>query len=104
LIAGFHFLALRIRAGGLPAGDEGSWMAVASELAQGRGFATRWLEAHFLTPYALPRPDDFRYPGLTGLLALAFRLFGASIETARWTVGMAFLAFAAAASPKRPSV
>jgi hypothetical protein len=71
-------------------------MAVASELSRGHGFTTRWLEAHFLLPYALPRPDDFRYPALTGLLALAFRVFGASIETARWAVGGAFLAFAAA--------
>jgi hypothetical protein len=96
LALGFHFLALRIRTGGLPGGDEGSWMAVAAELAEGRGFTTRWLEAHFLVPYALPRPDDFRYPALTSLLALAFRLFGYSVETARWTVAAAFLAYAAA--------
>jgi hypothetical protein len=96
LAIGFHFLALRIRAGGLPSGDEGSWMSVAAELAHGHGFATRWLEAHFLVPYALPRPDDFRYPALTSLLALSFRLFGFSIETARWTVGAVFLAFATA--------
>jgi len=96
LAIGFHFLALRIRAGGLPTGDEGSWMSVAAELAHGHGFATRWLEAHFLVPYALPRPDDFRYPALTSLLALSFRLFGFSIETARWTVGAVFLVFATA--------
>ena len=94
--AGWHFLALRIRAGGLPGGDEGSWLAVATELAHGRGFTTRWLEAHFLVPYSLPRPDDFRYPALASLLALAFRIFGISLETARWTVAVVFLGFATA--------
>src|SRR6185369_15716110 len=73
-----------------------SWMSVANELAHGRGFSTRWLEVHFLVPYTLPRPDDFRYPALTSLLALTFRVFGYSIETARWTVGAVFLAFATA--------
>ncbi|MBW8886760.1 MAG: glycosyltransferase family 39 protein [Fibrobacteres bacterium] len=96
LAVGFHCLALRIRAGGLPSGDEGSWMSVAAELAHGHGFTTRWLEAHFLVPYALPRPDDFRYPALVSLLALCFRLFGFSIETARWAVAGVFLAFATA--------
>lgn len=96
LAAGWHFLALRIRAGGLPAGDEGSWIAVATELANGRGFTTRWLEAHFLLPYSIPRPDDFRYPALVSLLALDFRLFGFSVETARWTAAGVLLAFAAA--------
>jgi hypothetical protein len=96
LLAGFHFLALRVRAGGLPAGDEGSWLSVAAELARGHGFTTRWLEAHFLVPYTLPRPDDFRYPALTSLLALVFRLAGYSVEAARWTVTAVFLAFAAA--------
>lgn len=95
LLLGFHLLALRIRAAGPPSGDEGSWIAVASEFAHGRGFTTRWLECPFLVPYTLPRPDDFRYPGLVSLLALAFRAFGQSIETARWTVAAIFLAFAA---------
>jgi hypothetical protein len=95
LALGFHFLALRIRTAGPPSGDEGSWIAVAAEFAHGRGFTTRWLECPFLVPYALPRPDDFRYPGLVSLLALAFRAFGYSVETARWTVGAIFLAFAA---------
>jgi hypothetical protein len=91
---GFHFLSIRIRGGGLPSGDEGSWIAVATELAHGNGFTTRWLEAHFLLPYTLPRPDDFRYPMLTSLLALAFKIGGFSVETARWTVASIFLAFA----------
>jgi hypothetical protein len=95
LLAGFHFLALRVRAGGLPVGDEGSWLSVASELARGQGFSTRWLEGHYLLPYALPRPDDFRYPALTSLLALVFRIFGQSVEAARWTVTWVFLGFAA---------
>jgi len=97
LLAGFHFLALRVRAGGLPGGDEGSWLSVAAELARGHGFTTRWLEGHFLIPYALPRPDDFRYPALTSLLALVFRVAGCSIESARWTVTAVFLAYAASA-------
>lgn len=99
LLLAWHLLALRIRAGGLPMGDEGSWIAVAAELARGNGFTTRWLEGHFLTPYALPRPDDFRYPAMASLLALQFKLWGVSIETARWTAAAAWLAFAAAAWP-----
>lgn len=94
LAVGFHFLALRIQGGGLPDGDEGSWIAVATELALGRGFMTRWLEAPFLLPYAIPRPDDFRYPVMTSLLALDFKIWGFSVETARWTVAWVFLAFA----------
>lgn len=93
-LAAAHFLSLRIRGGYLPGGDEGSWMSVASEVAHGHGYLTRWLEGHFLSPYALPRPDDFRYPVLTSLLALSFRVFGQSVETARWTVAGVFLAFA----------
>lgn len=94
LSASVYFLQLRIRGGYPPGGDEGSWMSVASEVAHGRGYTTRWLEGHFLTPYALPRPDDFRYPMLTSLLALAFGIWGQSVETARWTVAGVFLAFA----------
>ena len=94
LLAAAYFLALRIRGGYPPAGDEGSWMSVASEVARGQGYSTRWLEGHFLTPYTLPRPDDFRYPVLTSLLALAFGIWGQSVETARWTVAGVFLAFA----------
>ncbi len=97
LLAGWHLLALRIRSGGLPGGDEGSWMAVAGQLARGQGFTTRWLEAHFLVPYTVPRPDDFRYPILTSLLAASFRIWGVSVETARWAVATVFLAFAASA-------
>ncbi len=93
LLLGFHFLALRVFAGGLPGGDEGSWLSVAAELARGHGFTTHWLEAHFLTPYTLPRPDDFRYPALTSLLAMVFRAGFFSLEAARWTVTAVFLAF-----------
>ena len=93
LLLAWHFLALRVRAAGLPGGDEGSWLSVAAELARGKGFTTRWLEAHFLVPYALPRPDDFRYPALTCLLAAVFRIFGASVEAGRWTVVAVYLAF-----------
>lgn len=96
LAAGFHLLAIRIHAGGYPQGDEGSWLSVAAELARGHGFATRWLEFHFLTPYTLPRPDDFRYPALTALVAGAFHIVGFSIEAGRWTVAAVFLGFAAA--------
>ncbi|MDQ3001025.1 MAG: glycosyltransferase family 39 protein [Fibrobacterota bacterium] len=95
LAVAWHFLALRIHGGDLLGGDEGSWISVGSEIAHGQGFTTRWLEAHFLLPYTIPRPDDFRYPVLTSLLALSFKVFGFSIETARWTVAWVFFAFAA---------
>jgi hypothetical protein len=96
LLAALHFLALRIRAAALPQGDEGSWLAVAAELSRGHGFTTRWLEYHFLKPYTLPRPDDFRFPGLTGLLALVFQFTGVSWRAAQWTVAWVFLIFCAA--------
>lgn len=89
--AAFHFLSLRVRASVLPQGDEGSWLAAAAELSRGHGFTTRWLEFHFLKPYALPRPDDFRFPGLTCLLALVFRITGVSWRAAQWTVTCVFL-------------
>lgn len=96
LALGWHFLELRICGGGLPTGDEGSWISVASEIAHGHGFTTRWLEAHFLLPYTLPRPDDFRYPVLTSLIAITFKVWGNSVETARWTVAGIFLVFSLA--------
>ncbi len=66
----------------LPGGDEPSWMSVAAQLAQGQGFTTRWLEHLFLQPQTLPRPDDFRFPGFTLILTIAFGLFGISYKTA----------------------
>ena len=93
LFSGFHFLQQRIALRLIPSGDEGSWMAVAAELARGNGFTTRWLEHSFLTPYTLPRPDDYRYPGLTIILSLAFRLFGISYETALQVIAALFLLF-----------
>ncbi len=94
LLVGIHFLAMRVRAGGLPGGDEGSWLSVSAELARGHGWSTRWLELHFLRPYALPRPDDLRYPALTSLLAVVFRGLGTSVEIGRWTVTAVFLSLA----------
>ncbi len=95
-LLGIHFLWLRIHAPGWPAGDEGSWMSVAAEFARGRGFTTRWLEFHWLQPYTLPRPDDFRYPFLTLILASSFRLFGFTYSVGLITVATLFLGFAAA--------
>lgn len=92
----FHFLSIRIHAAGLPGGDEGSWLSVAAELSRGHGFTTRWLEQHFLTPYTLPRPDDFRYPALTSLIAIVFKIFGISIAAGRWTVAAIYLIFSVA--------
>jgi hypothetical protein len=89
----WHFVSERSAAKALPAGDEGSWMSVAAELSKGNGFTTRWLEHAFLTPYTLPRPDDYRYPGLTCLLAVAFRLAGTSYATALGLVGVLLLLF-----------
>jgi hypothetical protein len=86
LILQFHFLSERISHRNLPSGDEGSWMSVAAQLCRGEGFTTRWLEHPFLTPYAIPRPDDYRFPGLTLILALTFTFFGISYLTALGTV------------------
>jgi hypothetical protein len=95
LLAGmaYHLVAERIDHKTLPHGDEGSWMAAATELSYGNGFSTRWLEHGFLKPYALPRPDDYRYPGLVCLLAVAFLIFGCSYTTALTVVGCTFLLF-----------
>lgn len=68
-------------------------MAVASQLSRGEGFTTLWLEHHWQKPYALPRPDDFRYPGLTVFLALGFRLGGIGYDTALVTAAVLFLCF-----------
>ncbi len=91
---GLHFILLRLNHYGLPQGDEGSWLAVAAELAQGNGFTTRWLENHWLTPYQLPRPDDFRYPGLTLLLAWAFWPAGPSLGVAFGVITLLYYGFA----------
>jgi hypothetical protein len=84
----FHFLSERINFRSVPSGDEGSWMSVAAQLCRGEGFTTRWLEHPFLTPYSIPRPDDYRYPGLSLILALSFKIFGVSYHVALWTVAI----------------
>lgn len=91
------FLSIRIATGPMPVADEGSWLAVAAELANGEGFKTRWLEFHYLTPYELPRPDDMRFPVLSALLALWFKIAGYSLEGARLLMACLFLAFMASA-------
>ncbi len=93
LAVGLHLVSERIGYIRLPGGDEGSWMSVAAEMARGEGFFTRWLEYHFLEPYQLPRPDDYRYPGLVVLLAGAFLLFGNSFQTGLWTIASIFLLY-----------
>lgn len=87
LLIQFHFLSERISCRSMPSGDEGSWMSVAAQLCRGEGFTTRWLEHPFLVPYSIPRPDDYRYPGLSIILAFSFNIFGISYHTALWTVG-----------------
>jgi Dolichyl-phosphate-mannose-protein mannosyltransferase len=89
----FHFLSERIDHRSFPSGDEGSWLSVAAEASRGHGFTTRWLEHPFLTPYSLPRPDDYRYPGLVSSLAVGFRLFGISYDTALRVVLFMFLVY-----------
>lgn len=96
LLAGFHCIAERIDLRTMPSGDEGSWLSVAAELSRGHGFSTHWLEYQFQKPYALPRPDDFRYPALTLLLAAVFRVTGVSYTAALWTCAGIFLCFCAA--------
>lgn len=88
-----HFLTERIACKNMPHGDEGSWMSVASELSKGNGYTTRWLEFSFLKPYDVPRPDDYRYPGLVGLLALCFKLFGTTYAVAHSLTGVLFILF-----------
>lgn len=90
----FHFLSERVNHRSFPSGDEGSWLSVAAEASRGHGFITRWLEHPFLTPYALPRPDDYRYPGLVACLAIGFKLFGISYDTALGVVTFLFSIYA----------
>lgn len=97
LVLAAWFLSIRIATGPMPVADEGSWMAVAAELANGEGFKTRWLEFHYLTPYDLPRPDDMRFPVLASLLALWFKVAGYSLAGARLLMALLFLAFTASA-------
>ncbi len=66
-------------------------MSVAAQLAVGNGFTTRWLEHPFLSHPDLPRPDDFRYPVFTLLLAAVFKVFGTSYTAGLWTVGVLHL-------------
>ena len=68
-------------------------MSVAAELSRGNGFTTRWLEHPFLTPYAVPRPDDYRYPVFSMLLAQSFRLFGITYKVALWATALIFILF-----------
>jgi 4-amino-4-deoxy-L-arabinose transferase-like glycosyltransferase len=93
LFLSFHLVSERIIHAEFPGGDQGSWMSVAAQVARGEGFTTRWLEYPFLQHAALPRPDDFRYPGLVFPLAVSFMLFGISYTTALWTVGIIFFIF-----------
>jgi hypothetical protein len=93
LLLSLHFIEQRIDTRVIPHGDEGSWMSVAAEFSKGNGFTTRWLEFGFLKPYELPRPDDYRYPGLTLLLGFAFKLFGAGYSVALWCVALLFMIF-----------
>jgi hypothetical protein len=93
LLLSIHFIEERIDTRTVPHGDEGSWMSIAAEFSKGNGFTTRWLEFSFLKPYEIPRPDDYRYPGLTIVLAGAFKLFGASYTVALWCVAILFMIF-----------
>ena len=93
LCVSFHFLQIRINSRVIPYGDEGSWMSVGAELSRGNGFTTRWLEHPFLTPYAVPRPDDYRYPAFSLLLAQSFRLFGITYKVALWATAVTFILF-----------
>ncbi|MBN2036317.1 MAG: glycosyltransferase family 39 protein [Chitinispirillaceae bacterium] len=92
-VLALHFVSIRIDSRTIPHGDEGSWMSVAAELSRGNGFTTRWLEYPFLEPFELPRPDDFRYPGLVTLLAAAFALFGTTYTVALHLVAGVFFCF-----------
>jgi hypothetical protein len=92
-VVSYHLVSERITHARFPGGDEGSWMSVAAQLTRGEGFTTRWLEHPFLKPTTLPRPDDFRYPGLVVPLALAFKVFGISYSTALSTVAFVFFMY-----------
>jgi hypothetical protein len=93
MLLSLHCIEERIDTRAIPHGDEGSWMSIAAECSKGNGFTTRWLEFAFLKPFELPRPDDYRYPALTLLLALAFKLFGVSYTVGLWCVAALFMVF-----------
>lgn len=93
LLISAHLLFERIDHRTIPSGDEGSWMAVSAELSRGHGFTTRWLEHPFLTPYQIPRPDDYRYPALTIIIAAVFKTAGISYDNGLYTVAVIFLVF-----------
>lgn len=93
LLQAFFLLQQRIEHREFPSGDEGSWMGVAAQLGRGEGFTTRWFEHPYLNHPLLPRPDDYRYPGLTLPLAAMFRLFGPSYGVALYTVAVLQLLF-----------
>jgi len=94
LLFAAYALHLRHQSMDLPQGDEGSWMAVATQFSEGKGYTTMWLEHHWLKPYSIPRPDDFRYPGLTTVLGIAFYLGHPSVALGRNVVAALFLLFA----------
>lgn len=94
LLAG-AFLAVRVAAAPFPSGDEGSWLSAAASLARGEGMTTRWLEYHWMEPYAVPRPDDMRYPVLTALLAIGMKVVGPSLLAMRGLIACVHLAFLA---------
>ncbi|MBN1761359.1 MAG: glycosyltransferase family 39 protein [Chitinispirillaceae bacterium] len=93
LLTAFFLLAQRINLRTFPSGDEGSWMGVAAQLERGEGFTTRWFEHPYLNHPMLPRPDDYRYPGLTLILAAMFHFFGTSYTVGLWTVAALQLIF-----------
>jgi hypothetical protein len=93
LLITFHLLNQRINQHTFPSGDEGSWMGVASQLERGEGFTTRWFEHPYLKHPMLPRPDDYRYPGLSLILAGAFHLFGTTYGVGLMTVALFHLVF-----------
>jgi hypothetical protein len=93
VLVSFHLVSERINHAEFPGGDQGSWMGVAAQVCRGEGFTTRWLEYPFLHRATLPRPDDFRYPGLVYPLALSFKAFGISYKTGLWTASAIFFVF-----------
>jgi hypothetical protein len=93
LSTALYLTVMRLDHRRFPSGDEGSWMSVAAQLTRGEGFTTRWYEHPFLKHPMLPRPDDFRYPGLTLILAATFAVFGISYPAALGAIGGLFLAF-----------
>ncbi len=89
----FHFIQERIQHQILPGGDEGSWLSAAAQWSKGQGFSTNWLEYHYLEPYTLPRPDDFRYPALVSLIGIGFLFFGIKYSVALYVVASIFFTF-----------